>query len=335
MKAIVLTGPGEVEVRTDWPEPEPAPGDVVVEVHGVGLCGSDLGVYDGERTPTALPWVMGHEGGGRITAVGAAVTDRQVGQHVVVEPNFCCFRCPPCRAGSTSACLRRRSVGLNHPGLLAERVAVPARFTWPVPRHWPAQTLACVEPVAVARSAVRRSGVRRDDRCLVIGAGSQGLFVCLALLDVGARPAVVEPHPGRRDTAVALGVRVADGDDEPYPYVFETAGVAAAARTAIDRTAPVGRIILIGMAPAELPVSGHELVRRQLTVQGSLIYDHPGDFPDTIAAIDRGEIDPGRVAQPGITPDQAPHAFARARQIAGKAWLDLTRWPTGDDGSNR
>lgn len=327
MKAIVLVEPGHVEVRADWPEPDPAAADVVVQMHGVGLCGSDLGVYDGKRASGTLPWVMGHEGGGRIVAVGSAVADRHVGQHVVIEPNFCCFQCPPCRAGATSACLTRRSVGLNHPGLLAERVAIPARFTWPVPAHWPAQTLACVEPVTVARSAVRRSGISAGDRCLVVGAGSQGLFVCLALLAVGAQPAVVEPHPGRLDKAVALGARAADAGDDPYPFVFETAGVAAAAGTAIDHTAPVGRIILIGMAPAELPISGHDLVRRQLTVQGSLIYDHPGDFPDAIAAIDRGEIDPDRVAQPGILPEQAPQAFAQARQIPGKAWLDLTSWP--------
>jgi alcohol dehydrogenase/L-iditol 2-dehydrogenase len=327
VRAIVLVRPGLAAEVEDWPEPVPGPQEVIVRMRGVGLCGSDLAVYHGRRDTPALPWLMGHEGGGDIVAVGADVTDRWVGQRVAIEPNYCCLDCPPCRAGYTSACTRRVVVAFNHPGLLAQRVAVPARFTWPVPAEWDDRTLCCVEPVAVARSAVRRSGVGPGDRCLVVGAGSQGLFLCQALLAVGAAPAIVEPHPGRLALARRLGAGPA-GDDpgETFRFVFEAAGAGGAVQTALERAAPGGTVMLVGLSPTPLPLTVSQVVRRQLTLRGSLIYDHPADFPDTIAALASRESDPARVVQPGFPPERAAEAFAGALEAPGKTWLDLSPW---------
>lgn len=327
MRAIVLARPGRVEVVEDWPEPVPGPHDVVVRMRGVGLCGSDLEVYHGRRETPALPWPMGHEGGGEIVAVAAGVTDRRVGQRVAIEPNYSCLECPSCRTGITSACSHRAVVGMNHPGLLAERVAVPARFTWPVPADWADGTLACVEPVAVARTAVRRSGIEPGDRCLVVGAGSQGLFLCQALLAAGVVPVIVEPNPGRLALAQRLGA-VPAGDDpgDVFRFVFEAAGAADAVRTALDRAGPGATVILVGLSPSPLPLTASALVRRQLTLRGSLIYDHPADFPDTIAALVRREVDPAQVVQPGFRPERANEALGGALQVPGKPWLDLSPW---------
>jgi alcohol dehydrogenase/L-iditol 2-dehydrogenase len=296
-------------------------------MRGVGLCGSDLEVYHGRWATPVRPWLMGHEGGGEIVAVGAGVVDRQVGQRVAIEPNYCCLDCRSCRAGNTSACTRRVVVGMNHPGLLAERVAVPARFTWPVPADWADGTLSCVEPVAVARSTLRRSRVEPGSRCLVVGAGSQGLFLCQALLAAGAAPVVVEPHPGRLALAQRLGAEPA-GDDpaETFQFVFEAAGAAGAVQTVLDRAGPGATVTLVGLSQASLPLTAAQLVRRQLTLRGSLIYDHPADFPDTIAALARRELDPARVVQPGFPPERAAEALAGALQVPGKAWLDLSPW---------
>jgi len=323
----VLVRPGQVAEVEDWPEPVPGPHEVIVRMRAVGLCGSDLAVYHGRRTTPALPWPIGHEGGGDIVAVGAGVTGREVGQRVAIEPNYCCLDCPPCRAGCTSACTRRAVVAFNHPGLLAQRVAVPARFTWPVPGDWDDRTLACVEPVAVARSAVRRSGVEPGDRCLVVGAGSQGLFLCQVLLAVGAVPVVVEPHPGRLALAQRLGAVPAAADPaETFRVGFEAAGAAGAVQTALDRAGPGGTVVLVGLSRTPLPLTVSQLVRRQLTLRGSLIYDHPADFPDTIAALTRRELEPARVVQPGFPPDRVAEAFAGALQAPGKVWLDLSPW---------
>jgi alcohol dehydrogenase/L-iditol 2-dehydrogenase len=270
---------------------------------------------------------MGHEGGGEIVAVGANVKDRQVGGRVVIEPNFCCLACSHCRRGRTSSCLRRRIVGMNDPGLLAEHVAVPARFAWPVPATFSDRTVACIEPLAVARSAVRRSGVAAGDSCLVVGAGSQGLLACLALLAVGVHPHVVEPHEGRRALAADLGATIADPHTvNGYTYVFETTGVPAAWDTALSAVAPAGTVVMIGIGHEAVAVSIADLVRRQLGLRGMLIYDHPHDFADTVAAVERGDIVPERVIGAVYPPEQAGEAFASAPAVAGKSWIDLGIW---------
>ena len=279
MKAIVYTAPQQVEPVEDQPEPECGPGDVVVEMRAVGLCGSDLSIYDGQRVPPALPWVMGHEGGGTVVAVGAQVQDRSVGQRVVIEPNYPCFDCPGCRSGLTSNCLRRRVLGMNTPGILAERVAVPAQFAWPVPADWPDEVLACFEPLAVARAAVRRSGVGPRQDCLVVGAGSQGLFVCLALLALGAQPYVTDPHEGRAVHAEKLGARRAEPRADAYPYVFETAGPPPAFVAALRAAAPGGTVTLIGLSYEPAPLATADVIRRGLTIVGSIIYDHRATSP--------------------------------------------------------
>jgi alcohol dehydrogenase/L-iditol 2-dehydrogenase len=150
------------------------------------------------------------------------------------------------------------------------------------------------------------------------------LLVCLSLLAIGAQPEVVDPHQGRAELAVDLGAKHAkDGND--YPFVFETAGASAAVREALDRAAPLGKVVLIGLHPADLPLSILELVRRQLTLQGKLIYDHPRDFADTLSALDHGTL-PSRVIGARFTADDAGAAFAQARTVVGKTWIDLSPW---------
>jgi threonine dehydrogenase-like Zn-dependent dehydrogenase len=324
MRAVVLSAPGRVALMSNWPEPAPGPHDVVVAIRAVGLCGSDLSVYDGTRPAPELPWVMGHEGGGDIVAVGEQVHDRELGQRVVIEPNYPCMRCRYCRLGHTSACRERGIVGINRPGLLAERVAVPAQFTWPVDAAAPGELLATVEPFAVARAAIHGADVTAGDRCLVVGAGSQGLLVCLSLLALGAHPDVIDPHQGRAKLAVKLGARHA-GDGNDYPFVFETAGFPAAVREALDRAAPLATVVLIGLNQADLPLSILELVRQQLTLQGTLIYNHPDDFADTLKALDHGFL-PSRVIGARFAPDDADAAFSQARTVVGKTWIDLSPW---------
>ncbi|PRX50394.1 alcohol dehydrogenase/L-iditol 2-dehydrogenase [Prauserella shujinwangii] len=331
MRAIVLTGPHRVEVVHDWPEPRPAEGEVLVGIRSVGLCGSDLGVHEGHRVTPRLPWVMGHEGGGEIVAVGAGVTGRHVGQRVVVEPNYSCFACRPCRDGLTSACTGRGIVGMNIPGLLAERVAVPARFAWPVPDTVSDETLACIEPLAVARAAVRRAGVRAGDECLVVGAGSQGLFVCQALLALGARPYVVEPIPGRLSLAERIGAKRADAGTGDFRLVFDTAGTPATWDISLRSAAAAGVVVMIGMGDEPVQLSTMELARRQLVLRGSLIYDHPHDFAETVAAVVDGAVRPAQVLHAGAAPAAAADAFARARSAPGKSWIDLSGWQEDRD----
>jgi 2-desacetyl-2-hydroxyethyl bacteriochlorophyllide A dehydrogenase len=318
VKAAALVRPGEIEI-VDVPEPDVGPDEVLVRITGVGLCGSDLGVYAGTRPVPRTPWVLGHEGVGEIVHVGAAVRARRVGQRVAVEPNYCCLRCPACVAGFTSACPNRVIVGMNTPGLIAERVAVPAEFTFPVAGHVGLDDLVGAEPLTVARAAIRRSGIGPADTCLVVGAGSQGLFLCVALLALGVVPEVSEPHEGRRELALSLGARTAG--PAPVDFVFETSGVPAALPPALERLRVGGTAVLIGMNRQPLDLSSWTIVYRQLRIVGSLIYDHPGDFAGTVAVLERGDVAPHRVLQAEYPLERTAEAFASVRSVPGKCWI--------------
>jgi threonine dehydrogenase-like Zn-dependent dehydrogenase len=318
---------GNVEVVDDWPEPPDAPDAVVVAVRGIGVCGSDLAVVQGKRSVPALPWILGHEAFGAIVAVGRDVSDHKVGERVVIEPNYPCLRCEQCRAGSTSGCRERRVAGISEPGLLAERVSVPARFAWRVPDAWPDTDLVCIEPLTVALGAVRRSEARPGERCLVVGAGSQGLLVCLALLRVGAVPFVTDPHPGRVQLALRIGARdaTAMAGDTRFPIVIETAGVPEAFESAFDHTESGGCLVVIGQSSRPARISTLTLVQRRLTVHGCLIYDHPDGFARTLAELRREGLRPSRVVGARFGLSEAARAFAQAKQIAGKTWISLAQ----------
>jgi alcohol dehydrogenase/L-iditol 2-dehydrogenase len=319
--AVLDESGGKPRIVADWPEPEAVAGEVVVAVRGVGICGSDLALLAGRRRPPELPWVPGHETFGEIIATGQGVDPGRVGERVVVEPNLPCLGCANCLAGRTSSCARRIILGFTAPGTLAERIAVPARFAWSVPPDWTDEDAVCAEPLAVATAAIRRAGTAAQGRSLVIGVGSQGALLCLALAGQGVTPHVLEPHAGRLALAVELGARPA-GHDDGYDLVFETSGSAAAFAEAVRRAAPGGTIVLIGMGSEPTPLTTQTLVTRQLTVRGSLIYDHPGDFAATLRSR-AAPARPGRVLRACYPLADAALAFEAAREVPGKTWIQV------------
>ena len=325
MRAVVLDAePRGLRVVSDWPEPEPGPGEVLIQVRGVGICGSDLALHAGRRQPPSFPWVVGHETFGEIAATGSGVDRGRARQRVVVEPNIPCGTCLACRAGRTSACPHRRVLGFSVPGTLAERIVVPAAFAWPVPDDWGDGDAVCAEPLTVALAAVRRAMAARAgpgaERCLVIGAGSQGMLACIALTACGISPAVLDPHPGRAALATELGARVAGAGESGFGLVFETSGAPEALAEAVGRAARGGLIVLMGLNSQPVPVVTQRIVQRQLTLMGSLIYDHPGDFAEVTGEWGKGA---GRVLRACYPMADAEEAFRAAAAVPGKTWIRL------------
>ncbi len=329
MRAVLLDAASSsvtarrLRVVDDWPEPEPGPGEVLVDVSGVGVCGSDLALLAAKRHPPGLPWLVGHETFGEITATGDGVDPDRAGQRVVVEPNFPCLACPVCASGRTSSCPYRRSLGFTEPGTLADRIAVPGRFAWPLPASWDDADAVCAEPLIVARAAIRRAaGIHpiEDGSCLVVGAGSQGTLLCLALAQRGITPAVLEPLPGRRDLAAQLGARPVLYNDGGFSLIFETSGTGAGLSEAVSRAAPDAVVVLIGQSAQPVPLVTQVVVQRQLTLTGSLIYDHPHDFAEAIADVKPGA---GRTLKACYPMEEAEEAFRAAAEISGKTWIKV------------
>jgi threonine dehydrogenase-like Zn-dependent dehydrogenase len=325
MRAVLLEDatPRRLRMVDDWPEPEPGPGEVLVAVSGVGVCGSDLALLAAKRHPPGFPWLVGHETSGEVIGTGDGVDQDRVGQRVVIEPNFPCLACPACASGRTSSCPYRRSLGFTEPGTLAERIAVPARFAWPLPAIWDEGDAVCAEPLIVARAAIRRASSVRpigEGGCLVVGAGSQGVLLCLSLAGRGIIPAVLEPRPGRRDLAVQFGARPLLPNDGGFSLVFETSGTGAGLDEAISRAAPNALIMLIGQNAQPVPLVTQIVVQRQLTLTGSLIYDHPRDFAEGIAD---GKPGAEQMLKACYPMEEAEEAFRAAAEIPGKTWIKV------------
>ena len=262
---------------------------------------------------------MGHEGTGTIVAVGAGVSSERIGDRVVIEPNYPCGACDGCRC-RTAMCQNRRSVGINIPGLLRERAAIPAQFAWNAPEGLADQDLMCVEPMAVALHAARLgNAAAAGTSCLIVGAGSQGLLLLMVLRAMGAEVTVVEPRDGRLAIARSLGARIAERDS--YELVFETSGSVGGTQRALRSLGTGGTLVLIGIPHDDVPLSTASIVRGHATVMGSIIYDHPHDFSDTLAFITAHALSPSSIIRRtfGFADSQA--ALSSAVDVAGKSWI--------------
>src|SRR6185437_4506871 len=213
---------------------------------------------------------------------------------------------------------RRQSVGLTVPGLLRERAAVPAQFAWTAPEGLADQDLVCVEPMAVALHAARLGQAGAGTRCLIVGAGSQGLLLLLALRAMGAEVAVVEPHDGRVAIARSLGARPMTRD--VYELVFETSGSIGGTRQALQSLGRGGTLVLIGIPHDDVPLSTASIVRGHGTVMGSIIYDHPGDFSDTLAFITQNSLVPSSIIRRTFGFTDSQDALSSAANVPGKSW---------------
>ena len=150
--------------------------------------------------------------------------------------------------------------------------------------------------MTVIETALRRLRVPVPGSALVVGVGAQGLLACLALQRHGADVVVADVNPERTAFAVGLGaVALEDVDTERrFDLVVDTAGTPPAVELAFDRAEVGGTIIELSLDGRPFELTARSLVRRQLTIQGSLTYDHPQDFADTVARLDDGSVRPGR-----------------------------------------
>lgn len=327
MKSITLVENNLLDISEVVPEPEIGPGEVKVRMLAGGICGSDLSVIHGTRAIPGYPWVIGHEGGGIVVEIAADVSELAVGDTVIIEPNIACMHCVWCLRGETKMCVSRGILGINQPGIFSEYVSVPAPFAWKVPASTPKSVLASFEPSVVAHVAVQRYLGVTYNNVLVMGAGSQGLIVVALLAQAGFTPAVAEPNHDKMATALSHGARgLADNPDELFDLVFETSGAPAGFQSAIDHSEKLGTLCVIGQSARPTEVISQTIVQRELTINGQLIYNHPGDFGSAIASLADQSLDPTIALREPVGPTQGISDILAAAELGGKIWIDFEDW---------
>src|SRR5436309_7167726 len=316
----MLHGPGDFRVESST-RPEVRGDEVLVRVTVAGLCGTDYRIWSGDR-PVAYPRVMGHEFVGRVETIGAGVTRVAPGGHVAVEPNYSCGTCPLCREGNKNLCLARTAVGIDVDGGFAELVRIPARCCWPATASAEPDALLLTEPLAVGGRAVDRGAPQRGETAAIVGAGTLGLLALQVLRARGTRVLVVSRSRRRFALAGELGAEAthatsdgALGDigrrfsgREGVDLVVETAGSAEAVTHALELVRPGGRVVLTGLPHEPTPVPFFSVVRREITITGSMIYQD--EFPEALRLVDSGAVRTAPLITHRFSLDRIGEAFA-------------------------
>ena len=302
---------------------EGRPGETLLDVAAVGICGSDLHYYKDGGIGTATieePFVPGHEFGGWLAE---DLEDRGLsrGTLVAVDPNRACGRCEHCRAGHENLCPNVEFIGAPpHHGAMTERIWVDRELIVPVPQSFSPADVVMLEPLGVAIHAVDLAKPRLLEPVTVLGCGPIGLLILQVLKVAGAGPILaVDPLPHRRTLASRLGAAaVASHLDElaerterlGTSLVVEATNSPDGFRDAVRAARIGGRIVLVGIPDGDLySLPAAEARRRGLTVKFSRRMGHV--YPRAIQLVEKEQVDVRGLITDELTLDEAPEAFRR------------------------
>jgi (R,R)-butanediol dehydrogenase/meso-butanediol dehydrogenase/diacetyl reductase len=312
MSAAVYQGGGRIEVDR-VPVPEPAPGELLVEVAECGICGSDLHLVFEKYARRGS--ILGHEWSGTVATGNDAGPDRPPGSRVVFTPTPGCGVCRPCRRGRPSVCLSRAASDLRDlRGAFARYTAVRAANTLVIPDTLSMRAAALAEPTAIALHAAQLVPVEPDDRVLVTGGGPIGLLILSVLLARGVQDITVsEPSGLRRERARAVGarrtIRPEDLEEpslggvvaDPVDVVFECSGFPVAAEQALANLDRAGTLVFVGTGAAPVPVNHNRMIILELEAIGAFNYSAEG-FQPALDLLDGGAMPIDLLVEPDDVP---------------------------------
>jgi threonine dehydrogenase-like Zn-dependent dehydrogenase len=324
MRAFVVTAPGEAGVQEVEP-PVAAPGEVVVDVARVGLCGTDVEFFTGEMQylhdgHARFPMRLGHEWAGTVSTAGPGVDPGWLGRRVTGDTMLGCGRCRRCRTGYQHVCEARAEIGIRggRPGALAEQLPVPVTALHVLPDTVDAVRGALVEPGGNALRAVRGADLGSGDRLLVLGPGTIGLLAAMF-----ARAAGAEVHvlglPGSQDFVRALGFDHAWTEESlpelPFDAVIDASYAPALPARALELVEPGKRIVYIGLSGSPSLIDTRALVLKDVTAVGVL-----SASPGIAGAIEHyacGAVDPVPLVAATVGLDEVAAVLAGRRPGPG------------------
>ncbi len=319
MRMIVCETPGVLRLG-ERGVPEPREGEVVVRIRRMGVCGTDLHIFQGKHPFLEYPRVMGHELSGEIAAAGRD-TRLAEGTQVYVMPYLTCGTCIACRQGKTNCCTSLQCLGVHCDGGMCEYLALPESVVFPTDGLRLDQA-ALVEFLAIGAHAARRAAIRGGERTLVVGAGPIGIATALFARARGAEITFLDPRADRlafcRDElGIGDGLQV-DADTRErlsdlthadfFDLVFDATGNAAAMEQSFGWVAHGGTLVFVGVVRTDLGFSGPDFHKRELTLKGSRNATIE-DFQEVLAAIRSGRIQVERLITHRARLEEAPERF--------------------------
>lgn len=334
MQVAKLYGPKDIRVESIDNPPAPKAGEVLLNIKTVGLCGSDLHMYETGRTgytDTQEPFVLGHEFMGVIAAVGDGALDGmhnplQVGQRVAVDPCVPCWRCEMCEKGHPNLCPNHYFYGLSpNDGALREQMIVEARNCFPMPDLLSDETGPLLETLGIAIHAIDLSKIQIASRVAVIGAGPVGLLITrLAALTGASQVFAFDKLQWRVDKAREWGATHAYNVDDYDPVqavmdVTDGRGVDVAIEAAwadhtVQQAAEMlrygGRMVQVGIPPDDKFNLKHSVIRRKgLTIMISRRMKHT--YPRAIDLATSGKVNLEELVSHKYDLSKTAEAYAR------------------------
>jgi 2-desacetyl-2-hydroxyethyl bacteriochlorophyllide A dehydrogenase len=335
MKALVLTGPGQVQVA-EVPEVHASQGDLLLQVNMVGLCGTDLNSFRGRNPLVTYPRVLGHEIAATVLAGNREIPE---GTRVTVSPYTGCARCASCRRGRENACRNNQTFGVQRDGAITERIAVPPSKIYV--SALPSEQLALTEPLTVGFHAVARGRVTSTDTVVVFGCGGIGLGAIAGASFRGARTIAVDLDDNKLKVAELAGaaelinsarvdVRATLSeltDGEGPDVMIEAIGLADTFRMAVEEVAYTGRVVYIGYAKEPVNYETKLFVQKELDIMGSR-NALPDDFRQVMEMLEAGRFPVKQAITRVVALDEAPDVLAQWSADPGaftKILIDMSR----------
>ncbi|HPU03448.1 MAG TPA: alcohol dehydrogenase catalytic domain-containing protein [Rhodoglobus sp.] len=316
MRALVVTAPRQAAVL-EVEDPVASPGELLVEVERVGICGTDVELYTGEMAyhdqgVTHFPLQLGHEWTGRVVAVGSAEDESWLGRRVTGDTMLGCGHCDYCLSGHHHVCPDRFEVGIRDgwPGALTERVLIPTRYAYAIPESVSLAAAALVEPGGNSLRAARAASIEPGHRVLVLGSGTIGLLAALFARAEGAEVHIAGVREGSLELARSLGVHstlrldeIGDRENE-YDSVIEATSVETMPSLAVRLAKPAGRVVYIGLSSTPSLVDSRHIALKDITAVG-ILSASPG-LAGAIQSFAAGAVVPDALVSEVIPLDDVP-----------------------------
>jgi len=298
MRTVICDAPHRLAF-TDRPRPAaPAPGWVALDVHTIGICGTDYHIFEGRHPFLEYPRVIGHELSGVVGEVGEGVA-LAVGTPVIVNPYLSCGICVACRHGKPNCCVRIEVLGVHRDGGMCERILVPEGNLYPA-EGLSLTDAAAVEFLAIGAHAVRRSVAARGARALVVGVGPIGIGTALFARIAGLEVTLTDTSAERLEAMAAMGftqavlaggaaevLRFTGGDG--FDVVFDATGAAASIEAGFALVAHGGTYVLVSVVKDTISFADPEFHKREMTLVGSRNATRQ-DFEHVMASMRAGMI---------------------------------------------
>jgi len=328
MRAAVLVEPKRFEIQIR-PVPVPKSDEVLVKVERVGICGTDLHIFNGHYAADKLPLVPGHEFVGVVTETGAQARRFNAGQRVVVDINAGCGSCYWCRRNEILSCPEMQQIGISRDGAFSEYLTVPARLVIPVPEHMAPAVAALTEPVACVVRAARKARMGMANSVVILGAGPIGNLHVQMMRLLGVAPIIAFERSELRcqmakeagaDVVVSDAAKLSDAvlahtDGRGADFVIESVGAPSLYADALKLIRRGGHVAFFGLtgAGATVPVDIVQTILREDSLKGS-VAGMGEDMHDALTLLAHGRFNTARFTEATYALDDIQQAFETVTQ---------------------